>query len=303
MSPTEYIKLGGSEDPWVCNDCDKFQFSDSFFFSDMDISSDISSCNTSSMDSPFEELRDIRKSHPNKFIIAHLNINSLKSKYIEIHELLKDKMFDQLFIAETKLDSTYSDAIFDVPGFKLERRDRNVNGGGLASFIRSDIPARRRKDFESDVLENITYEVTLKNTKWCILCIYRPPSMSDLDFTSNFSKTLDKCITAYDKYMVIGDLNYSLLCDNKGRTLSDLLEIFDLTNLISKATCFMKNCQPSLLDVILTNANRSCIKVLNFPTGVSDCHNMISTVINNATPKNEKVKFKYRSFKNLDMFR
>ena len=79
--------------------------------------------------------------------------------------------------------------------------------------------------------------------------------MSDLDFTNNFSKTLDKCITAYDKYMVIGDLNYNLLYYNKGRTLSDLLENFDVIHLISKATCFMKNCQPSLLDFNCMKAN------------------------------------------------
>ena len=42
--------------------------------------------------------------------------------------------------------------------------------------------------------------------------------------------------------------------------------------------------------------------MLNFPTGISDCHNMISTVINTATPTNEKVKFKYRSFKKLDIY-
>ena len=69
------------------------------------------------------------------------------------------------------------------------------------------------------------------------------------------------------------------------KTLCDLIELFDLRNLITNATCFMKNCQPSILDVILTNARTSCIKVLNFHSGISDCHNMISTVINNATPK------------------
>ena len=34
---------------------------------------------------------------------------------------------------------------------------------------------------------------------------------------------------------------------------------FVLKNLITNAICFMKNCQPSLLDVILTNAKKSCI--------------------------------------------
>ena len=28
-------------------------------------------------------------------------------------------------------------------------------------------------------------------------------------------KTLDKCITEYDKYLIIGDLNFNLMCDKK----------------------------------------------------------------------------------------
>ena len=61
--------------------------------------------------------------------------------------------------------------------------------------------------------------------------------------------TIDKCITQYDHYLLMGDLNYDLLCKNKGETLFDLMELFDLCNLIKEPTCFMKNCKNSLLDV------------------------------------------------------
>jgi hypothetical protein len=35
----------------------------------------------------------------------------------------------------------------------------------------------------------------------------------------NFINLLDKSMTYYDNYMVIEDLNYDLLCENKGKTL------------------------------------------------------------------------------------
>ena len=57
----------------------------------------------------------------------------------------------------------------------------------------------------------------------------------------------------------------------------------------------------SLLDVILTNAKTNCIRPQNFPTGVSDCHNMIGTLININIPKFEKQKIQYRSFRTLDV--
>ena len=42
------------------------------------------------------------------------------------------------------------------------------------------------------------------------------------------------------------------------------------------------------------------MRTLNFTTGVSDCHNLISTVINSSCPSCEKTKISYRSFRNFD---
>lgn len=80
-----------------------------------------------------------------KLLVAHLNINSLKFKFVEIHEVLSDKIVDILFISETKIDSSYLDSIFTISGYKFER-DRDIHGGGLASFVRADITSRRQKD-------------------------------------------------------------------------------------------------------------------------------------------------------------
>ena len=124
--------------------------------------------------------------------------------------------------------------------------------------------------------------------------------MQDSEFSQDFTNTLDKYVTLFDQYMVRGDLNYNLLCETKGKPLVNIMEFFDLSGLIRKPTCFRKNCKPSLLDVILTNSKSLCIETLNFTTGISDWHNMISTVINNQIPKNEKHNIQYRSFRSVD---
>ena len=181
VSPRINIRLGSTDDPWCCHQCSNFQFGDSFFLdnncgplnhsvSSHDISTHADSSQSSL--SPLEELKELRKLHPRKFLVTHLNINSLKSKFDEMYELLNEKLVDLLFISETKLDSSYHDNLFEVQGYKLERRDRDLHGGGIAAFIRSDIPARRIK--ESNGLENITFEVTINKLKWPIVCVYRP---------------------------------------------------------------------------------------------------------------------------------
>lgn len=149
----------------MCKTCLTFQFSDSFF-EDQSIpyNGDSSVNSNETLTSVFDEIKSVRKNHINKFMVSHLNINSLKSKFVEIHELLNDKIVDLFFLSETKLDSTFRDNIFDVHGYKMERRDRDVHGGGIDSFIRSDIPGRRT-DLETINFENIVYEVILNKTK------------------------------------------------------------------------------------------------------------------------------------------
>ena len=62
---------------------------------------------------------------------------------------------DILFISETKLDSTFKQGQFDVPGYKHLRKDRNAHGVGILAYFRADLPARQRQDiriqkFEAD---------------------------------------------------------------------------------------------------------------------------------------------------------
>ena len=102
-----------------------------------------------------------------------------------------------------------------------------------------------------------------------------------------------------DNHILLGDLNYDLLSETKSKPLTEIMELFDLKNLITGATCFKKGCTPSQNDVILSNVSARCMKSLNFPTGISDCHN-ISTVINSKIAKDEMSKFEYRSFRGFD---
>ena len=72
-------------------------------------------------------------------------------------------------------------------------------------------------------------------------------------FTDLFTRGMNPISTKFDNVLTLGDLNYDCLDHTRGSTLLDLCDIFDFKNIIKTATCFMKNCQPSLVDVILTN--------------------------------------------------
>ena len=63
--------------------------------------------------------------------------------------------------------------------------------------------------------------------------------MNNISFSDSFWKTLDKCISVFDYYAVIGDPKHDLLWANKSNILLDILEIFNLSKII-KNTTFLK---------------------------------------------------------------
>ena len=73
-----------------------------------------------------------------------------------------------------------------------------------------------------------------------------------LHFYTNFCQTVDKIISKYDKYIFIGDFNYDMLNCEKSAMLRDICDIFNMKNIVQKATCFTKIAKATLLDLILT---------------------------------------------------
>ena len=119
----------------------------------------------------------------------------------------------------------------------------------------------------------------IADKKWLISGLYRPQTIDEQTFNEDFVKTCDQITTAYDNFMFIGDLNYDMLVSDKSSPLQNVCDIFDLTNLVKSPTCYTKNSNPSLNDVILTNMPNNCMNVTNFNCGISDVHNLIAVQI------------------------
>jgi hypothetical protein len=300
----EYQRLSTSSESWYCANCILPIFSNSFFNTeDVEDKSNAPTV-TSGVNinkHTFKDLRDVRRSYPKNFMAAHLNINSLRYKFDEIKEVLTDNIVDLLIISETKLDESFNDNLFSVDGYKVQRRDRNQYGGGLLTFIRSDFPSSRKQSLESEKIETLCHEVYISDRKWLIAGAYKPPSMSNNEFTEHFSRFADRSLIHYEHMLLFGDLNFDMLNSDKSATLNDFCDIFNLSQLVNGPTCFKKGCIPSLVDVIMTNKKSLCFKSQNVPTGVSDCHNIISTVIKGEVLHEPKKLRYYRSYKTFDI--
>ena len=89
---------------------------------------------------PFEKLKNTRLKNPNRLLIAQLKINSLRNKFDSLVQMLHNNL-DILLISETKVDSSFPTAQFQIEGYTTYRSDRNANAGGILLYIRENIPS------------------------------------------------------------------------------------------------------------------------------------------------------------------
>lgn len=89
-------------------------------------------------------------------------------------------------------------------------------------------------------MESIAIDIKIQKRKGLILGTYKPPSVNDTDFCTDFISTIDKVASNYDNLIVVGDLNFDVTSPAKSEALLNVCDVFDLHNLIKSPTCFTK---------------------------------------------------------------
>ena len=79
--------------------------------------------NENTADLLFFEVKNYKLENPKSMTISHLNINSLRNKFILIEELIKSKL-DIFLVSATKIDHSFPKQQFSIDGYKIYRRDR-----------------------------------------------------------------------------------------------------------------------------------------------------------------------------------
>lgn len=236
--------------------------------------------------------------------IAHVNICSLRNKVQDITNLLLSDNIHILAISETHLDDSFDDVSVSIQGYNIYRRDRNTYGGGVAIYIQSHIPVKRREDLMSSAVEALWLQVHLPHLKPLLLgCCYRPPS-SDSQHLDNLCEMIDKVCDVNREIYLLGDLNINFLssgCPLKKKLLT-VTNACNLVQVINQPTRVITNStgvtSSTCIDHIYTNAGELCSKAVSVPIGFSD-HNLVAISRKAKVPKaGPKIVFKrsYKSF-------
>ena len=180
-------------------------------------------------------LRALRIKHRNHLIFSYININSIRYKFNDLNTFLSSDV-DVLAIAETKIDSSFLDGQFYIPGFhKPFRLDKTSKSGGLLVYFRSHIAARLLTLYSlPNDIQIIPIEIILNKIKWLFFVIYRPPDQRLSYFIDNLSVMLEFYSARYDNLLIMGDFNELALSTDIER----LSKEHNVKSLISSPTCF-----------------------------------------------------------------
>ena len=110
-------------------------------------------------------LHQQRLKYAKNLIIGHLNINSIRNKFLDFKELVLSET-DICLISETKLDDSFPDQQFHLNGYKTFRKVWNKFGGRLILFVKENIHCKVVNRFRfSEECEIISIHFSISNKK------------------------------------------------------------------------------------------------------------------------------------------
>ena len=158
-------------------------------------------------------------------------INSIRNKFDNLVQQITNNI-DILMISETKLDSSFPEGQFLIPGYSSPYRlDRNCRGGGVMLFVREDIPSKLLL-IDNQAIEGFYFETNLRKKKWLLCGSYNPNRDNIGNNLDSLSRNLALYSSTYENYTIIG--NFNIEADS--REMSSFCDTFDITSLIKEPT-------------------------------------------------------------------
>lgn len=150
--------------------------------------------------------------------ICHINSCSIFRKMDQLRRILLNTNIHIICVSETWLNTSYSDEMVKIEGFRIIRHDRSrCRGGGIAVYIKTGISSKILDiSPATSTLEFMFVEIVFGNFAFLVGLVYNPPSNSDF---SNFEQSLTSVSHIYDDIILTGDFNVNI-CVSSSKTRS-----------------------------------------------------------------------------------
>lgn len=183
--------------------------------------------------------------------VIHLNIRSLRPKIDLLKAWLTYNKPHVITLSETWLNSNISDNEINLDNYVLYRKDRGSRGGGLVTYVSSNLTAELVSPDENPLnFECLFVKISLHENKRLIIGnIYKPPS-APAETTKGIMSTINS-IDCINEKIILGDFNSNWLARSSHND-RNLFDSINLTQLITEPTRVGPS-SSSLLDWILVS--------------------------------------------------
>ena len=236
----------------------------------------------------------------------YLNARSLCNKIPQLHDLLSRSTFDIIFVTETWLTDSLSDALLlTTSGYSIFRHDRNgKKGGGVAIIYKTTLHLKNIKLNELYLnQEFIICELSLIGYIYRFVLCYRPPGCID-EWNQQFIQCLKSSCESSNNLILVGDFNFpelkwdkkfALVENSISSNFFELVSLMGLKQLVKKPT--LGN---NILDLIFCTNKSSIIDIKNCePFSTSD-HDTLTFKILVPELQNEPTKPAEYDFRKAD---
>ena len=155
---------------------------------------------------------------------------------------------------------------------------------------------------ETSPVEGLCVDVKLRKQQWLMSCSYNPNIKSMISqHMEALVKIMDLYSSTYENSIFLADFNAGM----EHSTLNDFCNLYSLTNLINKPTCWKNPAKPTCIDLIPTNRPKFFQSTNVIETGLFDIHKMVVTITKTTFRKLKPKIINYRKYKNFsnDIFR
>ena len=196
-------------------------------------------------------------------------------------------------MAETKLDASFPNSQFLIPGFHEPMRlGITSKRGGMLVYIKCSLPSKIMPNFKlPENIQAILFELNLRKEKWLFVIIYKPPLQSNSYFLDTLNDLLDFYSGIYGNKVVFGEFNL----ERTNPVMINFMDSQNFTNLIKHNTCFKG--VGSCINLILTNRKYCFNNTSSYETGISDHHHLIFSMMKTTFASEEPKKFVYPDYK------
>ena len=108
-------------------------------------------------------------------------------------------------------------------------------------------------------------------------------------------KNMDIYSSTYENFIFFDDFNAGMVHS----VLKNFCNLYSLTSLINKPTCWKNPTRPTCIDLIVTNCPKFFQNINVTETGLSDFYKMVVTILKTTFRKLKPKIINYRKYKNF----